>query len=164
MNVKVSGDTPSLLAWLITAAIVLVVVGGIIVAQLVWRRRRPTVAEAPAVPTLIDEPPAARHVRSPSDYLHLFVGVIVVAIGLLLAIRASNTIVGLEADLLRFFNAMPDLVARTLNVTMEVILGLVPIAVGVVVLLNRTYRLLGMLIAASFLAQFLLLVLDAEVV
>lgn len=89
MNVKVSGDTPSLLAWLITAAIVLVV-GGIIVAQLVWRRRRPAVAEAPAAATLIDEPPAPKHVRSPQDFLHLFIGVIVVAIGLPFAVRASN--------------------------------------------------------------------------
>ncbi len=81
-------------------AVVVFILGAIAyVARQYWRRRQPT-PPPEAVTTVIDEPPADKHVRTPSDVLHLIVGVLLVLIGLLVATGASNTLVGFERDLI----------------------------------------------------------------
>jgi hypothetical protein len=53
------------------------------------------------------KPPADKHVRTPSDVLHLIVGVLLVLLGLLVATGASNTLVGFERDLIGAFDSSP---------------------------------------------------------
>ena len=130
-----------------------------------WPRRRPAAPEpeGPAYPE-IDEPPADKHVRTPSDVLSLIIGVLLMLLGLLVATGASNTLVGFERDLINAFDALPEVVARILGVTFIVIAAVIPTGVGVAVLWRRRYRLLGMLAAAGLLGQLLLGVLDEAVV
>ena len=80
------------------------------------------------------EPPAERHVRTPSDVLHLIVGVLLVLLGLLVAAGASNTIVGLERDLIGAFDTLPEAFARALYLFFQAFASLIPAAVGLVVL------------------------------
>ena len=83
--------------------------------------RLPVLAEAqargsrdPPEETEIVEPAAERHVRTPSDVLHLIVGVLLVLIGVAIAAGASNTLVGLERDTIAAFDFLPEAVARAL--------------------------------------------------
>ena len=150
-----------------TYAIVAVVVFGLgAIAYVVrgyWRRRRPAPPPEP-ITTVIDEPPAERHVRTPSDVLHLIVGVLLVVLGLLIAAGASNTLVGLERDLIGAFDTLPGVFARALYVVFQGVASLIPAGVGLVVLWRRKYRLFGMLIAAALLAQSLVAALNEFVV
>ena len=161
----VAADAP-LWANIVTTVVAIAVVAGLV--YLAWRhfirgRHAPAEPEGPAYP-VIDEPPAEKHVRTPSDVLSLIVGVLLVLLGLLVATGASNTLVGFERDLISAFDALPEVVARILGITFVVIAVIIPIGVGVAVLWRRRYRLLGMLVAAGLLAQFLLGVLDEAVV
>ena len=128
-----------------------------------WRRRQP--APSPeAVTTVIDEPPADKHVRTPSDVLHLIVGVLLVLLGLLVATGASNTLVGLERDLIELFDALPETLASVIYLFFQGIASLIPAGVGLVVLWRRRFRLFGMLILAALVAQSLTSVLNDLIV
>jgi glycosyltransferase 2 family protein len=124
-----------------------------------WRRPVAPQPEMPPYP-VIDEPPVDKHVRTPSDALSLLIGFIIVLIGLLFATGASNTLVGFERDLIGIFDALPEVVARILGISFIVVAALIPTGVGLVVLWQRRFRLLGMLLAAGLLGQFLLALLD----
>ena len=109
----VAADTyPSYLVISAGALIVGVIAIG---AYRYWPRRKPGRRAAGAGATEIDEPPAERHVRTPSDVLRLIVGVLLVLIGLLFAAGASNTLVGFERDTISAFDSLPEAVARALN-------------------------------------------------
>ena len=82
--------------------------------------------------TVIDEPPADKHVRTPSEVLHLIVGVLLVLLGLLIAAGASNTLVGLERDLIEGFDALPEGIATVLYLAFQGIASLIPAGVGLV--------------------------------
>ena len=134
-------------------AVVVFLLGAIVyVARRYWRRRQPPPPPA-AVTTVIDEPPADKHVRTPSDVLHLIVGVLLVLLGLLVATGASNTLVGLERDLIEAFDALPEAFATALYLVFQGIASLIPAGVGLVVLWRRRFRLFGMLILAALVAQ-----------
>ena len=114
--------------------------------------------------TVIEEPPADRHVRTPSDVLHLIVGVLLVLLGLLVAAGGSNTLVGLERDLIEGFDALPEGIATVLYLFFQGIASLIPAGVGLVVLWRRRFRLFGMLILAALVAQTITSVLNDLVV
>ena len=114
--------------------------------------------------TVIEEPPADRHVRTPSDVLHLIVGVLLVLLGLLVAAGGSNTLVGLERDLIEAFDALPEGIATVLYLFFQGIASLIPAGVGLVVLWRRRFRLFGMLILAALVAQTITSVLNDLVV
>ncbi len=161
MSGLVAATTPT---YLVVSAIVFAVA---IVAYVAYRylpRRRPApAAPAPAGPEIV-EPPAERHVRTPSDVLHLLVGVILVLLGLLVASGASNTLVGFERDLIGAFDALPEAIARALYLLFQGFASLIPAGVGLVVLWRRKYRLFGMLIVAALIAQSIAAALNEIVV
>ena len=128
-----------------------------------WPRRRP-VAVPPAATTEIVEPAAERHVRTPSDVLHLIVGVLLVVVGTGVAAGASNTLVGFERDIIGAFDALPEAVARALYLLFQGFASLVPAAVGLFVLWKRRFRLFGLLILAAVIAQSIAALLNDLVV
>ena len=145
-------------------AVVVFILGGVAyVARRYWRRQQPA-SPPDAGTTVIDEPPADKHVRTPSEVLHLIVGVLLVLFGLLVATGASNTLVGLERDLIELFNALPDTLATVAYLFFQGIASLIPAGVGLVVLWHRRFRLFGMLILAALVAQGLTSVLNELVV
>ena len=88
------------------------IVGVIAIGAYRYWPRRQKVAAAPAPEgTVIVEPEAERHVRTPSDVLHLIVGVLLVLIGVGVAAGASNTLVGFERDTISAFDFLPEAVA-----------------------------------------------------
>ena len=94
-------------------SVVLLIAGAVYLARRYWPWRQ---APAPSeTRPEIDEPPADKHVRTPSDVLRLIVGVLLVLLGLLFATGASNTLVGFERDLISAFDALPKVVARVIN-------------------------------------------------
>ena len=144
-------------------AVVVFILGGIAYAVRRYWRRPPSVPPEP-VTTVIEEPPADRHVRTPSDVLHLIVGVLLVLLGLLVAAGGSNTLVGLERDLIEAFDALPEGIATVLYLFFQGIASLIPAGVGLVVLWRRRFRLFGMLILAALVAQTITSVLNDLVV
>ncbi|HEX5640793.1 MAG TPA: hypothetical protein VFZ86_00485, partial [Thermoleophilia bacterium] len=148
--------------YIVASLLVLLVAGAVYLVRRYWPWRAP-----PAPPETrpeIDEPPAERHVRSPSDVLRLIVGVLLVLIGLLFAGGASNTLVGFERDLISAFDALPEVVARAVNLGFQGFASIVFTAILVVALWRRRYRLFVMLVAASLVAQLLLAALDQGIV
>ena len=148
--------------YFIASVLVLLVAGAVYLVRRYWPWRAPP-EPAEARPE-IDEPPAERHVRSPSDFLRLIVGVLLVLIGLLFAGGASNTLVGFERDLISAFDALPEVVARAVNLGSQGFASIVFTAILVVALWRRRYRLFVMLVAASLVAQLLLVALDHGIV
>jgi glycosyltransferase 2 family protein len=147
--------------YIVGSVLILLIAGAAYLAHRYWPWR-----QAPAPPEErpeIDEPPAEKHVRTPSDVLSLIIGVLLVLLGLLVATGASNTLVGFERDLISAFDALPEVIARILGISFVVIASIIPIGVGVAVLWRRRYRLLGMLVAAGLLAQLLLGMLNEVV-
>ena len=118
-----------------------------------WPRRKKVAAAPLPEATVIVEPEAERHVRTPSDVLHLIVGVLLVLIGLAVAAGASNTLVGFERDTISAFDFLPEAVARALYYLFQGLASLIPAAVGLFVLWKRRFRLFGMLILAALIAQ-----------
>ena len=144
-------------------AVVVFVLGAIAYAVRRYWRRPPSTPPEP-VTTVIEEPPADKHVRTPSDVLHLIVGVLLVLLGLLVAAGGSNTLVGLERDLIEGFDALPEGIATVLYLFFQGIASLIPAGVGLVVLWRRRFRLFGMLILAALVAQTITSVLNDLVV
>ena len=139
--------------YLVVSAGALIVGVIVIGAYRYWPRRKPAVASATRHDTEIVEPAAERHVRTPSDVLHLIVGVLLVLAGVGIAAGASNTLVGFERDTIAAFDFLPEAVARALYYLFQGFASLVPAAVGLFVLWKRRFRLFGMLILAALIAQ-----------
>ena len=148
--------------YIVASVLVLLIAGAVYLVRRYWPwRQAPTPPET--LPE-IDEPPAERHVRTPSDVLRLIVGVLLVLIGLLFAAGASNTLLGFERDLIGAFDTLPEVVARVINLIFQVIASILFSAILVVALWHRRYRLFVMLVATSLVAQLLLAVLDLGIV
>ena len=148
--------------YIVASVLVLLVAGAVYLVRRYWPWHH-----APAPPETrpeIDEPPAERHVRTPSDVLRLIVGVLLVLIGLLFAAGASNTLVGFERDLIDAFDTLPGGVAHAIYLIFQGIASLLFSAILVVALWRRRYRLFVMLVATSLFAQLLLAALDQGIV
>lgn len=84
-------------------------------------------------------------IRAPGDVLRLLVGLVVIAVGLLAALFARDTIGGAEADLTRGLARIPSRWERTLLGITEVGLVAGVIAVAVFLVITRRRRLLAWL-------------------
>jgi glycosyltransferase 2 family protein len=140
-----------------------------VVAFVLWRllpRHGAAVAAGADAPvaTEIEEPPPGKLVRSPHDILTLAVGALVALIGLLLAVKGSNTLVGLEQDLANAFGILPWELPRIISLAVVLIAALLPTGVIVAALWFRKFRLLGMLVVGSIAGAIVLGALDAFVV
>ena len=148
--------------YIVGSVLILLIAGAVYLLRRYWPWRH-----APAPPEArpeIDEPPAEKHVRTPSDVLRLIVGVLLVLLGLLFATGASNTLVGFERDLINAFDTLPEAVARVIYLIVQGFASIVFTAILVVALWRRRYRLFVMLVATSLLAQLLLAALDQGIV
>ena len=148
--------------YVVASVLVLLIAGAVYLVRRYWPWRH----EPPPPETRpeIDEPPAERHVRTPSDVLRLIVGVLLVLLGLLFATGASNTLLGFEHDLINAFDTLPESVARVVNLAFQVFASILFSAILVVALWRRRYRLFVMLVATSLVAQLLLAALDHGIV
>ena len=148
--------------YVVASVLVLLIAGAVYLVRRYWPWR-----QAPAPPETrpeIDEPPADKHVRTPSDVLRLIVGVLLVLLGLLFATGASNTLVGFERDLISAFDTLPEVVARVINLLAQGFASIAFTAILVVALWRRRFRLFVMLVATSLFAQLLLAALDQGIV
>lgn len=84
-------------------------------------------------------------IRAPGDLLRLLSGLLVLAVGLLLALFARDTLGGAEADLTRSLDRLPSRWERTLLGLTEVALVASVIAVAVFLAVTRRRRLLAWL-------------------
>lgn len=95
-------------------------------------------------------------IRSPGDVLRLLSGLLVVAVGLVLALFARDTLGGAEADLTRSLNQLPSRWERSLLGVTEAALVASIIAIAVFLTITRRRRLLlwlaGTVVAASTVA------------
>jgi len=148
--------------YIVGSVVVLLIAGSIFLARRYWPWRQTAVE--PETRPEIDEPPAERHVRTPSDVLRLIVGVLLILLGLLFATGASNTLLGFETDLINAFDTLPEGVARVIYAIFQTIAALIPASIGIVALWRHRYRLFVMLVATSLFAQLLLAALDQGVV
>ena len=148
--------------YIVGSVLVLAIAGAVYLVRRFWPWRH-----APVLPETrpeIDEPPADRHVRTPSDVLRLIVGVLLVLLGLLFATGASNTLVGFERDLINAFDALPGGAERAVYAVFQFVAALIFPAILFVALWRRRYRLFVMLVATSLVAQLLLAALDQGIV
>ena len=160
----VTGAAPKVPPYEFIAVVVALVAVLALLPRRFWHRH-PTPAEAPAAGPEIVEPPAEKHVRTPSDVLRLLVGVVVITLGLLLATGASNTLVGFERDVIGAYYALPEAIGRILNdIFQDVAAVIIPAGIILLVLLRRKYRLFLMIVAALVLAQWVLSVFETAVI
>lgn len=96
------------------------------------------------------------------DRIRLVVGLVVLAIGLFLAAVAQNTIGGAEADLIGWFNRLPDRTVGLVVGTAQLIVVVVPLAVWVLLLWRRQFRLWGMQVLAMNVASWTLTLIESR--
>jgi undecaprenyl-diphosphatase len=152
----------TVLGYVETSVLILLIAGAVYLVRRYWPWRPP-----PALPETrpeIDEPPADAHVRTPSDVLNLIIGVLLVLLGLLFATGASNTLVGVERDLISAFDTLPEAVARVINLIFQGLASFIFASIAIAALWRRRYRLFVMLIATSLFAQLLLRAFDNGIV
>jgi len=93
-----------------------------------------------------------RRVRAPGDVLRLLGGLALVAVGLSVAVWGKNTVGGIEEDVTRGFDRLPDRVEEVLVGLALVISAALPILAGVVLALGRRYMLTASLALAALVA------------
>ena len=96
------------------------------------------------------------------DRIRLVVGLAVLFIGLFLAAVAQNTIGGAEADLGGWFNRVPDRTIGLVVGTGQLIVVVVPLAVWILLLWRRQFRLWGMQILAMNVASWTLTFIESR--
>ena len=106
---------------------------------------------------------ARRYVRwAAGDRIRLVVGLVLLAIGLFLAALAQNTIGGAEADVIEWFNRLSD---RSIGLVVgigQLIVVVVPLAVWVLLLWRRQFRLWGMQVLAMNVASWTLTLIESR--
>jgi len=96
------------------------------------------------------------------DRIRLVVGLVVLSVGLFLAVVAQNTIGGAEADLVGWFNRLPDRTIGLVVGTGQLIVVAVPLVVWAVLLWRRQFRLWGMQIVAMNVASWTLTLIESR--
>ena len=96
------------------------------------------------------------------DRIRLVVGLVVLSFGLFLAAVAQNTIGGAEADLVAWFNRLPDRTIGLVVGTGQLIVIVVPLAVWALLLWRRHFRLWGMQVLAMNAASWTLTLIESR--
>ena len=97
----------------------------------------------------------ASHQRSPVDVLHLVVAALAFLACLTLAVGAENTMVGIEADLLRLVDRLPSGLADFLVGLVQLVALVTPLVAVAVVLVLRRFRLAALVITVPLVAAVL---------
>ena len=95
-------------------------------------------ADRPAVEVIDDG--GYRRSRLPSDLLRLLAGLLVAAIGLLLASVFNNITVGIAVEVVDAFDGLPAALVVTVILAVQLLAWLIPIVVAGLLLLWRRYR------------------------
>ena len=96
------------------------------------------------------------------DRVRLVVGLVLLAFGLFLAAVAQNTIGGAEADVIAWFNRLPDRTIGLIVGSGQLIVVVVPLAVTVLLLWRRQFRLWGMQFLATNVASWTLTLIESR--
>ena len=96
------------------------------------------------------------------DRIRLVVGLLLLSIGLFLAAVAQNTIGGAEADLVAWFNRIPDRTIGLVVGTGQLLVIVVPLAVWALLLSRRHFRLWGMQVLAMNVASWTLTLIESR--
>jgi len=109
----------------------------------------PAVAEVEVHPDLTGR---ERHVRSPIELVRLLFGLVLLAVGILLAEVADQTLSGAEADLAEGLEELPDRVREVLLGSLQLLIAMIPLLGVGWLLVTRRWRLLLLFVAAAQLA------------
>jgi undecaprenyl-diphosphatase len=101
-----------------------------------------------------------RYVRSPEDVLRLVVYTALTLVLLALTLWVEDSILGFEEDIIALFGFLGSTAERVLLGALEVVVIVVTLALLVIPLLTKRYRLFGYLFAASTLAAVLMALVD----
>jgi uncharacterized protein (TIRG00374 family) len=104
-----------------------------------------------------------RYVRSPEDVLRLVVFTVITLVLFGLTLWVEDSILGFEEDIVALFGFLSPSIERVLLGSLEVVIIVVTIALLVIPLVTRRYRLFGYLFAASIVASVLMSLADALV-
>jgi uncharacterized membrane protein YbhN (UPF0104 family)/tRNA A-37 threonylcarbamoyl transferase component Bud32 len=102
---------------------------------------------------LLPAPPPIRRRFSPGDILRVLIGLGFLVVGLLLATVAKETLSGVESDVVEAVSRLPDEIEHGVIATAQLLATLFPLAVLLLVIWRRNWRLLVSLFAASVLAS-----------
>ncbi|MBX3314307.1 MAG: flippase-like domain-containing protein [Actinobacteria bacterium] len=108
---------------------------------------------------VFDAPPSRRPFSS-TDVLRLVVGLLVLAAGILVAKLARSTVAGVEADLVSAFARLPDGIEQAVLRTAQFATSLLPTVALVVLLVQRRWKVAGLLLLAGFLANLAMVAAD----
>jgi undecaprenyl-diphosphatase len=97
----------------------------------------------------------ARYQRSPVDALRLVVAAVALLLCLAMAVGAENTMVGVEADLLRLVDRVPSALAAFLVGLVQLVALVAPLVLVAVALVLRRFRLAVLLVAVPVVAAVL---------
>ena len=97
----------------------------------------------------LEIPERAKYVRSPSDVLRLMIALGVTLFGLILALGAPDTLIGLEEDLIRAVNKAPDNIEIVVLGLIQIVALAFPLFVIIVFMVRRRWLRLAMLVLAA---------------
>ena len=101
-----------------------------------------------------------KRVRSPSDVLRLLVGAALVLLGVILATVADRTVGGAQADLVEAVSRLPSRVEQVVVGIAEVIAASVVFVIAIVLIVQRRWRRLGVLVVGAVVAGVAMQLLD----
>ncbi len=104
-----------------------------------------------------------RYVRSPEDLLRLVVFATITLVLLGITLWIEDSILGFEEDIVALFGFVGPTIERILVGAQEVAIVFITLALLVIPLTTRRYRLFGYVFAASIVASLLMAVVDALV-
>jgi uncharacterized protein (TIRG00374 family) len=119
-----------------------------------------TTVEVAGRRVVIDAPVQSPWERGPGDVLRVVVGLLAVLVALAGLDFAGNTFAGIEADLSSVSDSVPEVFLLVLYALLALVATLAPIVVLVLVLRRRTWRLLGLYLLTTLLANVLFLVVS----
>ena len=115
-------------------------------------------AAAPSVELF--DPPSSRRSFSPGDLLRLMIALVFLAVGVLLAVVADETISGAEADVIEGLSRLNDRLEQSIVAVAQLFATLVPLGALLVIVWLRRWRLLLSLGVAAALAAIAMIVAD----
>ncbi|MEA2057593.1 MAG: hypothetical protein U9O63_02635, partial [Actinomycetota bacterium] len=112
----------------------------------------------------LETPERAKYVRSPSDALRLMVALAVTLFGLILALGAPDTLIGLEGDLIRAVNKAPDNIEIVVLGLIQIVALAFPLFVIIVFMVRRRWLRLAMVLLGAVTAGTAVWALDRHLI